>query len=333
MAKLGLGAGLALLALWTWSGLAAGHPPEATFDTDKDFADRQNARRGFELLMNGDLDAADSVFHEIQRSDPQSPLGYLLEADALWWKIYYSTAHLLDPDVFDVAAQDVSPFDSHFADLIRVATTRAEIRIRGQQDVARNTLYAGMAYALLARLDGLRGKDFATSRAGKKMHSALLSAVEMDPNLIDANLGLGTYDYYVDTLSVPLRLLRVLGSLPAGNRARGLQLLQMTAERGDLLCGEAKFYLAKDYSRPSEKKYRQSLELFQQLSRDYPQNPLWTLLSASLENHLGEATRADDLFRQVFKDTEKQSSPAERAAHQAAREVLVRQHPRESFAP
>lgn len=107
----------------------------------------------------------------------------------------------------------------------------------------------------------------------------------------------------------------------------------MTAERGDLLRGEAKFYLAKNYSRPNEKKCRESLELFQQLSRDYPHNPLWILLCASLENHLGQARRADELFRQVFRDTQKQSSPAERAVHQTAREVLVRQHPRENFAP
>lgn len=168
MARLGLSAGLALLALWTWPALAAGHPSEATPDADGALADRQAARRGFDLLMNGDPDAAIIIFHQIQQIDPQSPLGYLLEAEALWWNIYYSTAHLLDPDVFDVATVEVSPLDFHFADLIHVATTRAEIRIRSKQDVARNTLYEGMAYALTARLDGLREETSAPAGPARK---------------------------------------------------------------------------------------------------------------------------------------------------------------------
>lgn len=330
-ARPGLRAALALLALWASFGLGVGLLADNTADPDNDFADRERARRGFDLLMEGDPDAALIIFHQIQQSDPQSPLGYLLDAEALWWKIYYSTAHLTDPDVFDVARVNASPFDSHFSDLIRVATTRAEVRIRAQQDVARNTLYEGMAYALTARLDGLRGKDLGTGRAGKKMRTLLLSALNMDPNLTDANLGLGIYDYYIDTLSAPLKLLRVLDDLPAGNRALGLQLLQKTADRGDLLRGEAKFYLAKNYSRESERKYRQALELLQELSRDYPHNPLWTLLAASMETRLGETARADALYRQVFRDTERSDSQAEGAVHTAARDVLVRLHPQESF--
>jgi len=322
---------VALLLIGSALGLGPSPLAAKAQDPSRDADDRERARPGFNLLMDGDADAAISVFRQIQQSDPQSPIGYLLEGEAIWWKIYYSTAHLLDPDVFDVASVDVSPYDFHYFDLVRVATMRAEAGIRAQQDVARNTLYEGMAHALTAHLDGLRGKDFSTARAGKKMRALLLSAINMDPTLTDANLGLGIYDYFVDTLPIPMKVLRVLGDLPPGNRTLGLQLIQKTAEHGDLLRGEAKFYLAKNDSRESENRHRQSLELFQELARDYPHNPLWPLLSASRLARLGQSQQADALYREVFRVTAKKNSQPDRAVHLAARELLVRAHPRESF--
>ena len=309
--------------------LLARAPDTAPSTADRD--EHSAAEQGFDLLMDGNPDAAIQLFHQIQQNDPQSPLGYLLDAEALWWKIYYSTARLLEPDVFDVAWASSSPYDYHFSDLIRVANSRAEERIRAGQDVARNTLYQGMAYALTARLDGLRGRDLATSRAGKKMRALLLSSLHMDPNLIDANLGLGIYNYYIDTLPAPLKLFRMLDNLPAGNRNMGLEMLQRTAQHGDLLRGEAKFYLAKDYSLDGEKKYQQALELFQELARSFPHNQLWALLAANMEARLGKSDRADSLYREVFKDTEKADSQSDTVVHLAARDVLVRSHPREAI--
>jgi len=318
------------MAVALGGGLSPGRAPDSNSPAAP-FNEHALAARGFDLLMDGNPDAAIQLFRQIQQNDPQSPLGYLLEAEALWWKIYYSTARLLEPDVFDVAWASSSPYDFHFSDLIRVATARAEAHIRAGQDVARNTLYQGMAYALSARLDGLRGRDLATSRAGRKMRGLLLAALKMDPKLTDANLGLGIYDYYIDTLPAPLKLLRVLDNLPPGNRDLGLELLNKTAMDGDLLRAEAKFYLAKDYSLDGEKQYQRALVLFQEMSRSYPHNQLWTLLAANMEGHLGKSEYADAHYREVFKETEKQDSPSDGVVHLIARDILVRTHPREAF--
>src|SRR6266567_3590031 len=79
------------------------------------------AQQGLDALMNGDPDAAIEIFRQIETRDPQSPLGDLLEADAAWWKIYLTTADLVDPDVFDVVYSPSSIYDSHFEELIAVA--------------------------------------------------------------------------------------------------------------------------------------------------------------------------------------------------------------------
>lgn len=322
--------GLALLSLWTavsagaWAQEVAPQPPG-------DAEARALGRHGLDLIMDGNLDSAIEVFRDIQRKDPQSPLGYLLEADAVWWRIYYTTANLTDPDVFAATDLPSTPYDAHFRDLINATISKSETRIRAQQDVARNYLYQGMAYALRARLEGLRDRDLATARAGKKMRSLLLKSLELDPNLTDAYLGVGIYNYFVDTLSTIVKILSFFIGLPGGNRVRGLQQLQMAAEKGDLARAEAKFYLAKDYSRANERQYARSLEIFQQLASEYPHNPLWPMLIGSLHCRMGNIQECETVYREVYRITGGRNTEVNEALRRAAREALQRRHPEEKL--
>ena len=320
----------ALLLLWSAAsvGLRA-QPAVPRLQDDSEL--RALGCQGLDLMMDGDLDGAIRIFRDIQARDPQSPLGYLLEADATWWRIYYSTANLVDPDVFAAPDLPTTSYDSHFKDLINATISKSETRIRAQQDVARNYLYQGMAYALRARLEGLRDRDLPTARAGKKMRALLLRALQLDPNLTDAYLGVGIYNYFVDTLSAIVKILSWLIGLPGGSRVQGLQQLQLTAEKGDLARGEAKFYLAKDYSRANERQYERALELFQQLAREYPNNPLWSMVMGSLHCRMGHVQECETLYRQVYRQTAGKESEVNQALRRAARNTLQRRHPREKF--
>lgn len=91
--------------------------------------------------------------------------------------------------------------------------------------------------------------------------------------------------------------------------------------------GEAKFYLAKTYSRDSEKQYRKSLELFRGLARDYPHNPLWKLLLAEMRCRVGETREGDALYREVVQETRGMVTETEHAVHLAAHDGYVRRHP------
>ena len=281
--------------------------------------------------MNGDPDGAIEVFHEIRRDDPQSPLGYLLEADATWWKIHFATGNLIDPDVFDVVSSPRTPYDSHFESLIHATINKSEARIRAGQDVARNYLYEGMAYALEARLLALRGKDLPTARAGKKMRAHLLKALELDPQLTDAYLGVGTYNYFVDTLPTIVKILKFFIGLPGGSRELGLEQLQRAADHGELTRGEAGFYLAKNFSRRSERQYAKSLELFAKLRNEYPRNPLWPTMVGSLHLRLGHVAEGEALYREVYAKTKGEGSEVQQAIHGAVKHALELRHPGEKF--
>ncbi len=276
------------------------------------------------ILMNGNPDGAIQVFHQIQQKAPESPIGYLFEADALWWKVYLTIGNLIDPDVFDVTGDRSSPLEIGFATANDKAIAKAEALLKAHQDQARNCLYEGMAYALRARQAGLHDEDLATARAGKRMRALLLKAVQLDPHLTDAYLGLGIYNYFVDTLPTLVKMLKFLILLPGGDRELGLNQIRTAATQGQLAKAEAQFYLAKDFSRSSEQQYAKSLELFQQLERQYPNNMLWKLLVGSLEIRHGRAAQGEAKYREVTDRTGGAQSEVDQAIHRAAQEALKR---------
>jgi tetratricopeptide (TPR) repeat protein len=314
------------LALVLGTGAAAAQP-----QVPSDEALRAQARPGLERLMDGDLEGAIRVFREIQKADAQSPLGDLLEADALWWRIYYSTANLVDPDVFITTDHPTSPLDAAFEALLDAAIAKSEARIKAHQEVARSHLYEGMAYGLRGRLAALRNRGLPTARAGKKMRSLLLEALQLDPNLADAYAGTGNYNYFVDTLSAIVRLLGFLIGLPGGDRAEGLKQLELAAQKGDLTRAEARFYLAKNLSRPSERQPERSLQHFQELEREYPHNPLWPMMVASLDCRMGHTGPCETGYRSVLQRTAHPKNEVDAALYRAARYALQRRHPNEKI--
>jgi len=289
------------------------------------------ARQGLDLLMNGEPDAAVKVFQQIQSDDPDSALGYLMEADATWWEIYLTTGNLVDPDVFEVGPNSTSPYDSRFNNLVDQAISKARASRSANRNIARNYLYEGMAYGLIARLLSMRDSNLAAARAAKQMRSLLITALQHDRNLRDAYAGLGLYDYFVDTLPTVVKLLRWIIGLPGGSRERGLQEIEYAAKYGELTHAEALFYLAKDYSRSSEHQYARSLELFQQLRSQYPRNGLWTLQVGSLEIRMGRAKEGEALYREVLEQTRGKQTVAGKALYKASRKALQRRHPSDRF--
>jgi len=308
------------------SALAAGPSAPAFHPENEVYPQCAAARQGMDLIMNGDPDRAIEVSKQIQHGDPNSPLGYLVAADAMWWKIYLTTSDLVDPDVFDVVYSKSSPYDAHFEDLVNTALRKALDQVHAGRDVARNRLYEGIAYALRARWDGLRDNDLPTARAAKKMRALLLAASQADPGLVDADAGLGLYNYFVDTLPTIVKMLRFFIGLPGGNRALGLQQLQHAAESGDLVRAEAKFYLAKDFSRASEQQYARSLQLFQELAKEYPRNLLWKLLVGSLEARLGRGQDGEAMYGEVLAQSARGDSEIQQAIHHEAGKALKRLH-------
>jgi hypothetical protein len=153
--------------------------------------------------------------------------------------------------------------------------------------------YAGMAYALRARLLGLREERRATARAGVRGREHFLRALQLDPEMTDAYTGLGLYNYYVDTLSAIAKVLRFFMGIPGGDKKDGIRQLQIAAQGGTVTRAGARFYLAKNL-RTYDLDYTRSIEVMTPLVEEFPQNPIFQLVLADTHAKLDhkEAARA-----------------------------------------
>jgi tetratricopeptide (TPR) repeat protein len=229
----------------------------------------------------------------LQTAQPDHPLGYLLEAEALWWKIFCTSAEF-KYGMTDARHRPRLAGDQHYQDLAAKASSIALAQLK-DRETAEMQFYAGMADAFSARLYGLRGENRASARAGVHAREHFLRALQMDPQLADADFGLGLYNYYVDTLGALARLLSFFMGIPGGNKQEGIRQLEHDIAEGVLTSASARFYLAMDLHR-YDQQYEKALGVIGPLVEKYPSNPLFQLARGDLYAKLGRKKQAVDCY-------------------------------------
>jgi tetratricopeptide (TPR) repeat protein len=244
-------------------------------------------------IYSGDFEGGRQSALRIQQEQPEHPAGYLLEAEALWWKIWCTSAEFRYGMTYPRHRAKLSADRRYFVLAAKVSSL-AEEKI-AQQDSAEMEFYAGMGDALAARLYGLRGEGRGTARAGVRARERFLRAAAMNPELADADFGLGLYNYYIDTLSAAARFLRFFMGIPGGSKKEGIRQLQRAIEEGIVVPFEARFYLAINLHN-YDQQYERALEVIGPLVEKYPSNPLFQLARGDLFAKLGGKERARECY-------------------------------------
>ena len=247
-----------------------------------------------EKIYSFDLHGATEDAKRMEQQRPKDPLGYLLEAEALWWRIWCTSAEF-KYGMSDARRRPKLDSDQHYLDLAAKASQLAEGELK-QSDSAEMHFYAGMADAALARLYGLRAESRNGARAGVRAREHLLRAKALDPSLADADLGLGLYNYYVDTLSALAKILRFFMGIPGGSKQDGIRLLEHAISQGVLTPSVARFYLALNLHR-YDQQYERALTIITPLAEQYPSNPLFQLARGDLFAKLGRKEQAQLCYR------------------------------------
>jgi tetratricopeptide (TPR) repeat protein len=245
-------------------------------------------------IYSFDLDAAVDAARKMQADQPEHPLGYLLEGEALWWEIWCTSADF-KWGMVDARRRPKLPADQHYFELATKAYSLARAQI-GRGDSAEMQLYAGMADALAARLYGLRGENRATARSGVRARQSLLRARELDHDMADADLGLGLYNYYVDTLSSIAKVLRFFMGIPGGSKQEGVRELENAIAHGELTPTLARVYLALNLHR-YDQHYAQASKALAPAAEKYPTNPLFQLMLGDLYAKQGQKDQALEHYR------------------------------------
>jgi len=245
-------------------------------------------------IYSFDLEGAVNAAQRMEQERPNHPLGYLLEAEALWWRIWCTSADF-KYGMSDARRRPKLGADQHYLELSAKGLSLAEAQIK-QNESAEMQFYAGMAEASAARLYGLRGENRNTARSGVRGREHLLRAKALDPDLADTDLGLGLYNYYVDTLSSLARILRFFMGIPGGSKQEGVRLLEQAAAQGVLTSNIARFYLALNLHR-YDQQYEKALSVLAPLVEKYPANPLFQLARGDLYAKLGRKQQALACYR------------------------------------
>jgi tetratricopeptide (TPR) repeat protein len=253
-----------------------------------------NAPAILEHIYSGRSDLAIPEAQQMQRQMPEDPLGYILEAEALWWDIWCSSAEY-KYGMTMARHREKMAADQHYLELAAKAQGLAEARLKNHES-AEMYFYAGMGEALAARLYGLRWENRATARAGVRARENFTRALALDPGLADADMGLGLYDYYVDTLSTMARVLRFFMGIPGGTKEEGIRLLKLAIREGQLTPPVARFYLAINLHN-YDQRYEEALQVISPLVDQYPDNPIFLLTQGDLYAKLGRKSQAMEAYR------------------------------------
>lgn len=245
-------------------------------------------------MNNGDAEGAIELFRALQAAAPDQPLGYLLEDEARWGIIYCAELELKWGMVV-TGKRDKQPADADYLALAE-KTIRLAAAQNAKSDSAEMHLYIGLALALEARLYGMRSENRATARAGVRAREEFLRAKQLDPQMTDADAGLGLYNYYIDTLSGIVKVLRFFMGIPGGSKQEGIRQLEAAMNGGGMTAVAARFYLAKNL-RTYDQQYERAAALMEPLTQQYPRNPVFTLFLANFNLELNRKEKAETGLR------------------------------------
>lgn len=222
--------------------------------------------RGYDQILNADFEGLAAALPGI--CPPAPPVACLgLETLSLWWQIQ------LDPQSLAL--------DSTFRAKVTSAIGEAESMTRLEPLSAEAWFYRGAAYGARAQFRVHRKERLAAARDGKRIKESLERALQLDPDLYDAEFGIGMYRYYAGVAPAAFRFLRWLLLLPGGDREEGLRQMQRAGASGVLVGGEAQYQLHIVYLW-YEKRWPEALAIVRALQERYPGNPLFRSIEAEI---------------------------------------------------
>ncbi len=243
----------------------AANPFKTSDELDKSIQD------GLKHLYNLEFEEADKIFDTLKPYAAEHPMVAFGKASVHWWRL---SVYVLETD-----PQESKAFLDAGNECIRLSKEKID---KGDP--------TGEGYLTLGGVSGLLGRWQATNQewmsayfTGKKAIKYLRKALKINPQMTDANMGLGIFDYYVATLPAVVRVLAFLGS--NNDKQVGLKELTTAAYEGTYSRTPSKLFLAEIYSNP-ENKPDKALEILLELRNEFPLSPFIHMMHfIALYNH------------------------------------------------
>ncbi|MCX5793661.1 MAG: hypothetical protein NTY45_15800 [Elusimicrobia bacterium] len=222
---------------------------------------RTLSKKGIDAIYAVDLDEAMKQFTLALQKYPDHPFPTFGIAMAKWAHLEYLEDES-DPKL-----------EEEYSALTDKAVDVGLKWIKKHPGDANAYLAVGGIYGLRARLAVLQHRWFKAYFDGKKAISNTRRAAKIDPELYDAYLGLGMYEYYTGTLPAVVKFLARL--VASGDAQKGLEYLNLCREKGYFNALGAKLLLIEIYTQPGSKYANTDLAVkwSRELRAAYPVHP------------------------------------------------------------
>jgi tetratricopeptide (TPR) repeat protein len=222
---------------------------------------RTLSKKGLDAIYAVQLDEAKKQFGLALEKYPDHPFPHFGIAMAKWAQLEYLEDES-DPKL-----------EAEYGELTDKAVDVGQAWIKKHPGDANAYLAVGGIYGLRARLAVMQHRWWRAYVDGKKGISNTRKAVKIDPELYDAYLGLGMYEYYTGTLPGVVKLLAKL--IMSGDANKGLEYLNLCREKGYFNALGAKLLLIEIYTQPGSKYANTAMAVkwSRELRAAYPGHP------------------------------------------------------------
>lgn len=237
--------------------LYAEHPYKISPDLDEAIKD------GLNELYNFNFEKSLAIFDSIKADETDHPMVAFGVASTHWWRI---SSYVLETDPKECAA---------FLESVDNCIKLSEQMIKNGDPSGEGHLVLGGALGLLGRYQATNRQWMSAYFGGKKAYKHLSKALKINPELKDAYMGKGIFDYFVATLPAVVRTLAFVGQ--GGDPKVGLAELEEAANNGIYSRTPSKLFLTQIYTE-SEKTPEKALEILNSLRQDHPKSPFIHLM-------------------------------------------------------
>ncbi|HAH32440.1 MAG TPA: hypothetical protein DCL44_09040 [Elusimicrobia bacterium] len=237
--------------------------------------------KGIAFMYRLEFDKAEEEFREIVRMSSASPAGYFALSALSWWRCAQN---------FDVSVAS-SAYEEEFMHHVDETAKAAEAMLKKKISPDQAYFFMGSAYGLKGRWYAVQRKWFRAYIYGNRARKMLRKCVKLNPNIYDAYLGLGIFDYFADTLPGILSVPALL--FVHGDRMRGLEEVRLARDKGRFFSVEARIFLIEILTR-HEKDFNQAVAEAKVLRETDPGNPFLWLGEIMAYIHSQDWSRAFD---------------------------------------
>ncbi|HZW38556.1 MAG TPA: tetratricopeptide repeat protein [Ignavibacteriaceae bacterium] len=242
--------------------------------------------KGIKEIYNIKFNDAEVTFRGLMADYPKHPAGKFFLAMIDWWKILLD----LDNESYD---------DMFYQKLEDVIYQCDEILDKNPNDEDA-LFFKGGAIGFRGRLRAYRESWIKAADDGREALPIVEKAASLNPNNYDVQLGFGIYNYYASIIPDQYPIIKPLMIFfPKGDKQKGIEQLNLTAQKGKYAKYEARYFLMTLYYHYEGNPYK-SDEYAKQLIGDFPDNPTFEKWEGRIAAKKGEYKNASIVFRSVL---------------------------------